>query len=996
MNCTIRKMVVMGLVLMSGTLTWAQAAGPLKLLLPLVRTAYQTNEIIDVTVQRAAAVPGELKVNLSDSSGIQMAFTFPAARAVEHLHMNGALLRPGKYTVTVADGAATANTEFEVFSNIRKSSYRLVNWGTAQGKDQLLQGADGFGYNLFYGQAPGDELIRAGVDAMGVCVMSGAHQMDLRMECDWSDPYVTRGGTQRVAKKAFEDRSRGNVPGVHFYDEPGLTWWKNPATGEFGPHGIPAQVRSFEAAFGRLAPDITKIDPKNPADVAAWKHWATWKLGFMDSAWKESQFGVSYVRPDMISLTQSQYGFSAFTDGYYFNVVRSLPIISGHGGYHDSSPGYFNPSYTLEMARARDLTRDCWYMPTWFGVTTPDEFRLEQNLSFQTGVEGMITPPELDPSRKPKALEAILECNKAMARLGTIFTTMPITRPPVAMLYSISDLIETQTADHNMNYASGSEQGKCGVFTYLAGKMLQQQFLPIVDEDVVDGTLAANHKAIILPSIRYLDPAVATALEDFAAGGGLVLLAGDCKVQIKGAVNLGVNPALPDEKTIDKLIEEIKKDGKGEWGRLDPYQTVAKHFQGTEPLAKAIKAQLDKAGIKPIFGCDASGIVATRQAEGDIEYLFAVNATPDAASQSRNAMKATSATIALPADGKTVYDAMQGGPAKAKEKYDFGCGQMRVFALTSRPIGAVSVATPAITNDLTQMKNPISLRLAATVLDNKGGVLSGSVPLRIRLLDPKGATRYDLFRATKFGTIELELPLAANDPAGEWKIVVTELLNNTEGQAIVRYQPAPKCGALAGMTRRAAMLGGEEANLFRFARVNHAVTIVKGTGDYNAAAERLQKILAPWGVKCAIVNAADVNKPRSLTEVEASTWVGMTFAGSGQIKPGEGNPLTVAGFAIEGPVILLGTPEDNPLIKFLADQKFLPYAPKTGEFPGAGRGYLAWQRDGIGKGQESITVIGYDTDGISEAVGSLYEAVAGLDPLTPWTLPLANSIKAAQ
>ena len=25
------------------------------------------------------------------------------------------------------------------------------------------------------------------------------------------------------------------------------------------------------------------------------------------------------------------YGWSAFTDGYYFNVVRSLPITSGHG-----------------------------------------------------------------------------------------------------------------------------------------------------------------------------------------------------------------------------------------------------------------------------------------------------------------------------------------------------------------------------------------------------------------------------------------------------------------------------------------------------------------------------------------------------------------------------------------------------------------------------------------------------------------------------------------
>ena len=67
--------------------------------------------------------------------------------------------------------------------------------------------------------------------------------------------------------------------------------------------------------------------------------------------------------------------------------------------------------------------------------------------------------------------------------------------------------------------------------------------------------------------------------------------------------------------------------------------------------------------------------------------------------------------------------------------------------------------------------------------------------------------------------------------------------------------------------------------------------------------------------------------------------------------------------------------------------------PRAGEFPGNTRGYLAWQRDGIGKGQESITGIAYDTAGMSEAVGSLYEAIAGLEPLTPWTLPVGNTIR---
>ena len=296
-----KSLLLMGILAAGGS----AFAAELKVALPLGRTVYQTNERIDFVVTRPAAAAGELKLTLTDAAGSVAAFTFPTARAVEHLHVNGALLKPGKYAVEVADGATTAKTEIEVFSHIRRSSYKIINWGTAKaGEERLKQGEGGFGYNFFYTQEGKDgngDFIRAGLDWMSVCTMSGAHQMDLRMECDWSDPYVTRGGTQRVAQRAFQNRSCGNVPGVHFYDEPGLTWWKNPA-GEFGPHGVPAQTRSFEAAFDKTW------------DSVPWADWARWKLGFMDAAWKEAQFGVSYVRPDLLSLTQSQYGWSAFTD----------------------------------------------------------------------------------------------------------------------------------------------------------------------------------------------------------------------------------------------------------------------------------------------------------------------------------------------------------------------------------------------------------------------------------------------------------------------------------------------------------------------------------------------------------------------------------------------------------------------------------------------------------------------------------------------------------
>ena len=134
-----------------------------------------------------------------------------------------------------------------------------------------------------------------------------------------------------------------------------------------------------------------------------------------------------------------------------------------------------------------------------------------------------------------------------------------------------------------------------------------------------------------------------------------------------------------------------------------------------------------------------------------------------------------------------------------------------------------------------------------------------------------------------------------------------------------------------------------------------------------------------------------MNKPRRLTADEAKTWVGLDF---GRAEAGEGNRRGKVGFVLAGPAILLGTPADNPLIDAFRSLGFLPYAAGA-DFPGRGRGYLAWQRDAIGLGQESVTLVAADAEGMAEAVGSLYEAAAGIDPMTPWALPLSSAVAPA-
>ncbi len=318
---------------------------------------------------------------------------------------------------------------------------------------------------------------------------------------------------------------------------------------------------------------------------------------------------------------------------------------------------------------------------------------------------------------------------------------------------------------------------------------------------------------------------------------------------------------------------------------------------------------------------------------------------------------------------------------------------MRVWARTARPIGGLRAAAPVVVRDLVRDVSPIQVEVAAAVVDDRGGLLSGAVPLHIRLLDPLGATRYELYHATRHGQWSAALPLAATDPAGRWTVAIRELLSGSETQAAFDYQPPLAAMAIAGATPRAVFAPGDRQNVFRFARLFHDVTIVKGKSPFHdAAAKRLTEILVPWGIRCREMDLAEASKTRSISAEEARTWVGLDF---GRVKPGADNPPGHAGFAVTGPAILLGNPQDHPIIDYLSRQKFLPYATSAADFPGVGRGLVAWQRDGLGRGQESIALIAYDEAGMAEAVGSYYEAVAGMDPLTRWVLPDDHSIAAA-
>jgi len=791
--------------------------------------------------------------------------------------------------------------------------------------------------------------------------------------------------------RAYPLRTWGNAIGAHLHDEPGLTWNKHPRTGQFTAYDIPAQRAAYQRVYGAEPIWYDQVDVNNPQSLEAWLKISDFKLGFMEALWRQARYAVEKMKPGFLSVTQSQYGWNAIADGHYFNVARSMPVICGHGGYDDYGLRSLNPLWYLDFALPRQRHKPTWYLPEWFNMTS-ENFRLQHYACFATGIQGLCTPPMApwDAARQ-QCTDGIVEANKVFLALGTIFARPAITRAEVAILYSKSASHYAMGRDKTMR---DDEQWEKLALAYLATKMTQYPATVVLDEDIVDGTLAANHRAVILTAVHYLDPAVKAGLEGFAAAGGLVLVTDDCTVQVPGAARLGAaNRRYFHEAT--QKVNQIQ-DNKEKQAARNRLLALASVAQAAQPVAAALKAALRGRDVQPAFETDAPGLAAARQTRGEIDYVFAINFTPHLGEPMP--LKAVEASIALPSEGRAVYDAVRGGPvaeigAGGKGRFRFGAGQMRVFALAARPIAGVQVARPVVSADFSRDVDPISVQFAAMLLDAKGGVLAGAAPMQVRLLDPLGEVRYDLYRAAEQGVLKLSLPLAANDPAGTWKVVVRDLLNNTEGANTFDYRPAAVCGAAAGATRRALMFAPDRKTIYELFQSHKTFTIVKGGGDdVAAAAERLARILKPYDVHCTIVAAADV-KARDLSEEEAKTWT--SYAGRA------GGPLA-NGYDLPGPAVLIGNAKNNPLIEVVAKAgKWHPSMPSlmpmdpTQFVPGPGRAMIGWHLYPLGRRLETVTLLANDAAGLDEAVGTLLEIVAGLEPLVPLAPPVRSSVAAA-
>ena len=160
------------------------------------------------------------------------------------------------------------------------------------------------------------------------------------------------------------------------------------------PFNVPAQDRSYEAAFGTDAPQYDQTKPDDAAAVARWDRMNRWKLSFMEAAWKYAQFGVSQVQPDLLSVDAERVRVERLRRRV---LLQRRPAAAGHQRPRRVRRRAGQLLLPVVPPRVRPDARS-----EQAGVVSADVVRRRRPtttgwsryLSFMTGLQGMAKPPD--------------------------------------------------------------------------------------------------------------------------------------------------------------------------------------------------------------------------------------------------------------------------------------------------------------------------------------------------------------------------------------------------------------------------------------------------------------------------------------------------------------------------------------------------------------------------------------------------------------------------
>lgn len=803
--------------------------------------------------------------------------------------------------------------------------------------------------------------------------LAGQHQPDGGQN-DWSDPEVIESLQYRAKHLAQYLRPFGGFLGVHYADEPGLTYGietpdgkrydlgaQTPGPNDYmGPMAVEIQRNQYTQITGKDAPDWRKP----LANIDRFVDFNRWRSTILGDVFAQTTSSIKEIDPRLIGYGQV-YEWAALSDGCYPpEEAKGVDVLSTHA-YPDRQLGIWYPAHETDAMRSGAWNKPLWMMPTWLGLMPPDGVRACVYSTLARKVEGIVWP--LDWMQTwPQAKEV---AQRILPISGMLLQTQKL-HDEVGIFHSRDQHIYDFARDVTNNWGGRDYVGRLNT-AWLMALAAQYPTTRVEEEDLFAGR-ANVHKVLLAPGLTYAQPQTIQALEKYIAGGGTVLLDGTSTVEIHGAKKLPFafadwyNSARPGTPEYHDWTDRKRFD------------------EFVMPHVKELAAEL-ATNAKPVAKCDNPQFMVTLQGADKGRYLWVVNMAQedkrddetDKAHPLPHYLVPASAMVTFPEGVYAAYDVFAGKSLDSHTvTLHLDKGDARLYALLPNAIANVTVKA--------EWKAP-QFDITAGV-SGKNGVIDAVIPLAVTLTAPDGKVFRQCYRATQHGLFHEELPLGLSAAEGSWTVTVTELLSGKTMTQPVVVTPTGRAFAtstpveLIDIDNYPTSLTWDKGD----------VLVLYGDGPAKGAALKLTALLLARGVPIAADEAAKYLKERPTTPHTCN------------LLMGAGAPL-----AIDKQVILVGNRENNKLIARLVDQYQLTPRPISKDYPGPSRALIYWTQGMFGLHHDILTIYADDVFGLEKAVNAFDRILSGkqigeyralmakLGGIVPLPPPVVNSQETA-
>ncbi len=852
-----------------------------------------------------------------------------------HLTLSPNTLSPGKWIYK--NGARSF--PFEVVSSIRNTPFTICNYqANPNTLDRALRWQADYGFNTYMLQKASfyemlcvdptlvDRCVKAQARWSSVYTLAATHQpVDIRN--DWSEPAVINSLRYRTRQAAqFGRFLGGGFIGLHYADEPGLTWGCDNGQGDLrsmhpdepftagpggyiGPLAVPSQRLTYTSQTGKATPNWRKPGENMPA----WLDWMRWRTTLLGSAFSQFTRDIHAVDPTLIGYSQL-YSWKWIQDGNYMpDTGKGVDVLSTHG-YNLYHFGLWYQAGEVDAMRSGAWDKPLWMLAPWQGITPDNAIRAVVYSSLARKVEGLTWPLDWADTW-PQAKEI----SDKILPLSAVLGTLKKQRDAVGLFHSRDQHLVDFAREVDITQAGLIYPGKLST-AWLTAMACGYPSSWVVEEELLDKK-AFVHKVILCPGLTTLRPELKAAFEAYISGGGCVMLDAGSTADIKGARKLPFAFADWESAARNGLVGQ-------------PYTVSDRRLFDTlvRPNMEAFSTALG-AVAPPLVTCDNPMFLPSELAAGGGRYLWLVNMTQNDVAGARHSLVPASAKVTLPAGQYVVYNVFTSQLVKERVlNLNLPEGDAVLLALAPAAITGVVLDSPNASAG--------QIRIKASVQAGKTP-LAMTVPIEVELTSPDGAVFCKVWRAAVDGRYEESFHIGSTAASGGWKVRVRDRLSGHTAMAECKVKEQ----VLPLFTNTAVDCFDADRIAESLQPKHGPILVLYGVESEKAQAEDLAATLRKSGnaVEVATASCYLQRRPRDVIKsVYLST------------------PL-----AIDRQVILLGSRQTNPLIKIVVEEfKLSTYLPNL-PWPSTGRAVVYWVSGMAGIDNDIVIVCATDKTGLT-------------------------------